>query len=93
MKLVDVLLREGIFSPGSVTELVYGISPWDGFTWSGVNPGGAAVLKDDTSRLGDCTWTRGYEDMYGISGGVPGDKDENEVSMSFAGDGCGSSSE
>ena len=29
-------------------------------------PGGAAVLKDDTSRLGDCTWTRGSDDMYGL---------------------------
>ena len=52
----------------------------DGFTWSGVNPGGAVVLKDDTSRLGDCTWTRGYDDMYGIRGGVPGDKDEDTQS-------------
>ena len=80
MKRVDVLLMEGLISnPGSVTGLVYGISPSDGSTWSGVNPGGAEVLKDDTSRLGDGTSTMGYEMLYDISGGVPGDRVEIEL--------------
>ena len=58
MTLVAVLLMEGtISSPGSVTELMYGISPWDGSTWSGVNPGGAAV-----NRLGDGIWMLGYDE-------------------------------